>query len=159
MIRQLTTFLLLIVLCANGCSKRGPDYFIDTVHGYLRCNAGLRNVDAQMLAMCHDYDFKTLRSEYEGIGHEHGHRVLYGYLTVSYLLPGEKKLTIETVAEKGQPLHARFMLEPGGLYSQGEIMTELARRVNVRPEAHPLKAKPPLADSEITPDNEPITNG
>ena len=79
MIKRSTTFLILMLVLVNGCAKREPDHFIDTVHGYLRCNAGLRNVDAQMLTMCHDYAFRTLRSEYQGIGHEDGHRVLYGY--------------------------------------------------------------------------------
>jgi hypothetical protein len=152
MLRKIATFLILLMVLASGCSKRKPDHFIDTVHGYLRCNAGLRNVDAQMLAMCPDYGFKTLRSEYEGIGHEENHRVLYGYLTVSYLLPGDTTLTIKTVAEKGQPLHARFKLEPGGLYTREEIMIELARRIKVLPKAKPLKAKTPLEDSDITPE-------
>lgn len=147
--KQLTTLLLLGIVLANGCAKRKPDYFIDTVHGYMRCNAGLRNVDAQMLTMCHDYGFKTLRSEYKGIGNADNHKVLYGYLTTSYLLPGEKELTIETVAEKGQPLRARFKLEPGGVYSQEEIMTELARRINLLPQTRQLKVKLSSDKSDI----------
>ena len=63
------------------------------------------------------------------------------YETSSYLVPGDKELTLEIVAEKGQPIHIKFKMEPGGQYWREEIMIELARRINVLPNAKPLEVK------------------
>jgi len=151
MLRQFTSFLI-AVLFANGCAKRTSDFYIDTVHGYLRCNTGLRDVSRAMIEICHEYDIKQLHSKYQEIEHEDDHKVLYGYDTTSYMIPGDKELILDTVAEKGQPLHIKFEMEPGALYSREEIMIELARRIDVLPKANPLKVKTPLEDSDITPE-------
>ena len=146
--RQLRTFLLLVIVLASGCATRKPDNFIDTVHGYLRCNTGLRDVDKTMLAISHEYGFQHLHSKYQGIGHEDNHKVLYGYNTTSYSVPEDKTLTLETVAEKGQPLHVKFKMDTGGLYSREEIMIEIARRIGVLPNAKALEVKHSLPSTK-----------
>ena len=153
MFRQFTAFLIFSLIFAYGCNKHTPDYFIDTVHGYLRCDTGLQDVSKAMIEICHEYGFKQLHSMYQGIGNEDDRKVLYGYVTSSYLIPGDKTVTLETVAEKGQPLHIRFKTESGGLYSQEEIMTELARRINILPDAKALEVKEPLENNKTISEN------
>ena len=134
MLRQLTTYLILSLVLLNGCAKRKSDFFIDTVHGYLRCNKDMRDIDTVMLEIRREYDIQHLRTENQstdGIQYE----------TSSYLVPGDKELTLEIVAEKGEPIHIKFKMEPGWLYSREEIMIELARRINVLPNAKPLEVK------------------
>ena len=136
MFRQITTYLILMLVLVNGCAKRKSDSFIDTVHGYLRCNRALRDINTAMLAISREYALKHLRTENQSTD-------TIQYNTTSYLVPGDKELTLETVAEKGQSIHIRFKMEQGGLYTREEIMIELARRINVLPNAKALKVKQP----------------
>ena len=142
MLKQLTTYLVLSLVLVNGCAKRKSDSFIDTVHGYLRCNKDLRDIDTAMLEISREYGFQHLHTENQSTD-------AIQYNTTSYLVPRDKELTLETVAEKGQPIHIKFKMEPGGLYSREEIMIELARRIEVLPKAKPLKVKDPLQNNKI----------
>ena len=87
-----------------------------------------------MLEISREYDLKHLRSESQSAD-------AIQYATISYLVPADKELILEIVAEKGQPTNIKFKMEPGGLYSREEVMIELARRINVLPNAKPLKVK------------------
>ena len=146
MLRQLTTFLLFVMVLASGCSKRGPGCFIDTVHGYLRCNKDLRDIDRAMLEIRREYGFQHLRTENQSTD-------AIQYNTTSYLVPGDKELTLEAVAEKGQPTHIKFKMDAGGLYSREEIVIELARRIDVLPNAKALKVKKPLENNKSEEEN------
>jgi len=143
MLRQLTTYLILTLVLVNGCAIRKSDSFIDTVHGYFRCKNASRDIELAMLEIRHEYGIQHLRTENQSTDS-------IKYNTTSYLLPENNKLIVETVAENGPPIHLRFKMEPGGLYSREEIMIELARRINVLPEATPLEVKTPLEDSDNT---------
>ena len=131
---KLTTYLILSLVLLNGCAKRKPDFFIDTVHGYLRCTKDIRDIDKAMLEISREYDFQHLRTENQSAD-------AIQYNTTSYLVPADIELTLEIVAEKAQPTHIKFKMEPGGLYSREEIMIELARRINLLPNAKPLEVK------------------
>jgi len=87
-----------------------------------------------MLKMRREYGIQHLRTENQSTD-------TIKYNTTSYLVPGDKELILESVAEKGQPTHIKFKMDPGGLYSREEIMIELARRINLLPKAKPLKAR------------------
>lgn len=136
MFRQITTYLILMLVLVNGCSKRKPAYFIDTVHGYLRCNKDMRDIDTAMRAISREYGLKHLRTENQSTD-------AVQYNTTSYSVPSGRELKLETVAEKGRPIHIRFKMGQGGLYTREEIMIELARRINVLPNARALKVKQP----------------
>ena len=131
---KLTTYLILSLVLLNGCAKRQQDFFIDTVHGYLRCNKDVRDINRAMLEISREYNLKHLRAENQSAD-------AIQYHTTSYLVPADKELTLDIVAEKGHPTNIRFKMEPGGQYSREEIMIELARRINLLPNAKPLKVK------------------
>lgn len=108
--------------------KSNLDYFVDTTKGYIRCNSDISELGRVLVNMSYMYGFKQEFASSTGFG---SYESPVKYTTTNYIIPENKKLSIEAVAEKNQPLIIQIDLEPGALYSLDEITTELARQLGI----------------------------
>ncbi len=104
------------------------NFFIDTIEGYIRCDATHSELGRAILNMAHVYEFKHKNSRSRDFGNDESP---IQYSTNTYTIPNNKKLTFNAVAEKGQQLRINIEVEPGAVYTTPDITIELARQLGL----------------------------
>jgi beta-lactamase regulating signal transducer with metallopeptidase domain len=148
---------LLVILAAAAillpmAKKAKINYYIDGVEGYIRCSVTRAESSRAILNMAQVYGFKHESSR--GVGNDESP---IQYCTDNYIIPDNKKLTFETVAEKGQQIRIDISVEPGAIYTIGEIAIELARQMGIFPSTFKPMAKRESNVAEITPSSGQFT--